>query len=136
MAYVSSVTGATIPVKFAENLTSRIHKKLTTAFQKMGKEGEADIKASLGTICQAYAGTGGEHSRPGEPPHKETGELQASVGHVVQAEPLEIKLRLYADAPYAAYLEFGTSRMRARPFLRPALHRLLPRARAIIKESS
>lgn len=33
------------------------------------------------------------------------------------------KLTLLNDAPYAGFVEFGTSKMRAQPFMRPAMER-------------
>lgn len=33
------------------------------------------------------------------------------------------KLTLLNDAPYAGFIEFGTSKMRAQPFMRPAMER-------------
>lgn len=48
----------------------------------------------------------------------ETGELRESI-HVEPAS--EGVVRVVADAPYAAYVEFGTRKMAAQPFLTPAV---------------
>jgi HK97 gp10 family phage protein len=48
-----------------------------------------------------------------------TGQLKASIGATV--DRADLRLVVYADAPHAAFVELGTSRMAARPFLRPAL---------------
>jgi HK97 gp10 family phage protein len=37
------------------------------------------------------------------------------------------RLVLGADAPYALFVELGTSRMRAQPFLRPAIDKIAPK---------
>jgi len=57
-------------------------------------------------------------SAPGEFPHKRTGGLLANIvsgivgpGHAMAG----------CDTPLALWLEFGTSRMEARPFIRPAV---------------
>jgi len=47
-----------------------------------------------------------------------TGRLKNSI-HILKEKELERIIR--ADTEYAAFVEFGTSRMAARPFMRPAL---------------
>lgn len=56
-------------------------------------------------------------SAPGEPPASDTGALVASV----YAEPVadELSVVVVVRKAYAAFLEFGTRLMAARPFVRP-----------------
>ena len=56
-------------------------------------------------------------SAPGEPPNRDTGVLQAHL-RAELVSPLEAQVA--SEAPYAAALEFGTSKMEARPYMRPA----------------
>jgi hypothetical protein len=49
----------------------------------------------------------------------DTGQLRDSIGYTFHAATLT--LIVYAEAPHASFCEFGTSRMAARPYLRPAL---------------
>jgi len=58
-----------------------------------------------------------------------TGLLRSSVYAQVDARGGGARrvLTLGADAPYAVYVELGTSRMRAQPFLRPAIDQEAPR---------
>lgn len=54
-----------------------------------------------------------------------TGDLQASIKREIVKNGEKFTGRIYIDgpgAPYAEYMEFGTSRIRPRPFMRPALH--------------
>ncbi len=60
-------------------------------------------------------------SSPGKMPHSESGELLASIQSTVTIDQQRVLGRVVANVPYAMHLEFGTSRMAARPFLRPAL---------------
>jgi HK97 gp10 family phage protein len=55
----------------------------------------------------------------------DTGQLRASIGYSYDAQ--NKRLSLYADAPHALFCELGTSRMPARPYMRPAL-RVIPAA--------
>lgn len=64
--------------------------------------------------------TSGKHhvpSKPGEPPNQDTGVLANNI-ETVQRKPLLVEVS--SNAPYSAPLEFGTSRMAARPFMQPA----------------
>lgn len=56
-------------------------------------------------------------SKPGEPPNRDTGTLQ---NHLIltQKSPLEAEVRSFIE--YASDLEYGTSKMAARPYMRPA----------------
>lgn len=60
-------------------------------------------------------------SAPGEPPAVVTGTLRASITHRVEEEGAETVGYVGTNVEYAKPLEFGTSRMAARPFLYPAL---------------
>jgi hypothetical protein len=48
-----------------------------------------------------------------------TGKLRDSIGYIYNQQTKT--LTLYADQPYASFIELGTRRIAARPFLRPAL---------------
>lgn len=76
-------------------------------------------------------------SLPGEPPMADTGTLDRSI-HVEQID--DLSARVVADAPYAAALEFGTSKMAERPFMRPAAKKVAPKmlkkVRAIVKREA
>ena len=74
---------------------------------------EAHRSISAGSV----SGKGHVPSQPGEPPNRDTGVLQANLKAEL-VSPLEAQVT--SEAPYAAALEFGTSRMEARPYLRPA----------------
>ncbi|MEO0955682.1 MAG: hypothetical protein AAFY12_11865 [Pseudomonadota bacterium] len=56
-------------------------------------------------------------SAPGDSPALDTGFLRASISSDVVRSPAGIVGRVKASAAYAAFLEFGTERMAARPFL-------------------
>lgn len=58
-------------------------------------------------------------SAPGEPPASDTGRLANSITTSYDQEKLIGVVS--ANTEYAPYLEYGTSKMEARPFMRPAL---------------
>lgn len=58
-------------------------------------------------------------SRPGEPPRRRTGNLRSSISQNRMDEG--IRYRIGSHVVYARYLEWGTSKMAARPYFRPTL---------------
>lgn len=86
------------------------------------------IKINLnesGDPYKASSGPSGVHyknenpSQPGEYPHKMLGDLQRSITYEMEEDKLSAKVGTNID--YGAWLEFGTSKMAARPYLRPTL---------------
>lgn len=65
----------------------------------------------------AASGKGHVPSKPGEAPKADTHVLDRAI-ETTQPGPLLVEVA--SNAPYSAPLEFGTSRMAARPFMRPA----------------
>lgn len=88
-------------------------------------------------IVEAYAKenmTPESPSSPGEPPAVVTGTLRASITHRVDDEDSEPVGYVGTGVKYAQPLEFGTSKMAARPFLFPALEKNREKVVAAIKE--
>ncbi len=65
---------------------------------------------------------------PDAPPGVRSGRLARGVRAVF--DPDGFGVRVGVDAPYAWYVEFGTRRSPARPFIRPVFESLAPRLRA------
>lgn len=78
----------------------------------------ADAKQSI--TKGAVSGKGHIPSRPGQPPNADTHHLDTNIiTQVVDDTHAEI----ISTAAYSAFLEYGTSRMAERPFMRPAAQR-------------
>ena len=92
-------------------------------------EGADTIRAEAHRLVSAGSVSGKFHvpSRPGEPPNRDTGVLQANFV-VIRTGPLSAQFR--SEAPYAAALEWGTSKMAARPYVRTARDNKLDEIRA------
>jgi HK97 gp10 family phage protein len=54
-------------------------------------------------------------------PRVRTGRLRSSISHQLTMEDGEVTGYVGTNVEYAPFVELGTRRMRARPFLRPAL---------------
>lgn len=84
--------------------------------------GEVIRKDAADSIKEgAISGPGHIPSAPGQPPNADTHNLDLSID--VRINPSGKSVSVIAQAKYAAALEFGTSRIAARPFMRPALQR-------------
>ena len=71
----------------------------------------------------AVSGAGHVASLPGEAPNNDTGVLANNIETLRGSESGSIKYLVSSNAPYASALEFGTSKMAARPYMRPALEK-------------
>lgn len=87
---------------------AKIEENASKLVRAVGFEVERYIKQSFGTSPSAA----------GEPPGVDTGALRSSIHNEV-VDPLTV---LVADAvDYGVHLEFGTTKMGARPFMLPGL---------------
>jgi HK97 gp10 family phage protein len=102
------------------------------ALQETGDEIVDDIRAN-------WSGQYPPASAPGQAPAKRSGDLDASI----DAQPLSsassgtvFQVTISVKSPgstYAGYLEYGTGKMAARPFIRPAVARARGTLRAKLK---
>lgn len=80
---------------------------------------EARLSITRGSV----SGKGHVASLPGEPPNRDTGHLDTNI-EATRTAPLKAEVR--SKAEYAVPLEFGTSKMAARPYMRPATKKKRP----------
>jgi len=73
-------------------------------------------------------------SAKGEPPASDTGFLVSNITSSVKQQGTSVVGQIVASAPYAPYLEFGTSTIDPRPFMQPALERNRPNIKRIFKK--
>ncbi len=93
-----------------------IVRKVGTALFAAGQM--IQVEAQLSITEGAVSGKGHIPSRPGEPPKQDTGVLADNIETVLVA-PLRVEVS--SNAPYARALEYGTSKMAERPYMRPAV---------------
>lgn len=78
----------------------------------------------------AVSGRGHIASLPGQPPKNDTGTL---VAHLETTQPAPLRAEVSSNAPYAAALEFGSSKMAERPYMRPATARKRKEVVALVR---
>lgn len=109
------------------------------ALRGLAEPMEQDVKRELlrpksGSVVTRYRPTRQvKVSLPDEPPATDTRLLVNSIE--VDVDPVQFNLTLSALAHYARHLEFGTRKMLARPFLRPALARWRARIVEAIRDA-
>lgn len=81
---------------------------------------QIEVEAQLSITRGAVSGKNHVPSKPGDPPNQDTGVLGNNI-ETVQVTPLRVEVS--SNAPYAAALEFGTSKMAERPYMRPAVRK-------------
>lgn len=119
-----------MPLKGARAHVARLRKLSGPALEReVGKVLFAggqmiQIEAQLSITRGAVSGRNHVPSRPGEPPNQDTGVLAGNI-ETVQLSPQLVEVS--SNAPYSAPLEFGTSKMAARPFMRPARDKMRPK---------
>lgn len=71
----------------------------------------------------------------GNPPAVDTGTLRRSITYNVNEKEKYGRVgSTIKNPPYGLYLEYGTSRMKPRPWLRPALEKSLPKIKQIFSD--
>ena len=86
---------------------------------------QIETEARLLIVTGAIQGAGHIPSLPGEPPNRDTGQLDQSI---VALKTGDMTAEASVNAPYAVALELGTSRMAERPYMRPAVAKERPAA--------
>ncbi len=87
------------------------------------------VEAQISITSGAVSGAKHAPSQPGKPPNNDTGVLANNI-EAVLLEPLVAEVS--SNAPYSAALEYGTSKVAARPFMRPARDKARKKVEALV----
>lgn len=119
--------GAAAKLRNAKTDGRLIVRRLYAAGQLIELEAERSI--TEGSI----SGAGHIASLPGEPPNADTRLLDTNIEtEIVSVSPPTVTVT--SKAPYSAALEFGTSKMVERPFMRPATKKYRSKVHEIVRE--
>lgn len=118
----NSTKGADAVSKRLKRLANRgeVEKAALRALYLIGQKIELTAEKSIteGSI----SGRGHVVSAPGSPPNADTRFLDSNIETTVAAQSPPT-VHVTSHAPYSAALEFGTSKMAARPFMGPATNK-------------
>jgi HK97 gp10 family phage protein len=90
------------------------------------------VEAQISITTGATSGKNHTPSAPGEAPNADTHRLADNI-ETVQPSPLKVEVS--SNAPYSAALEFGTSKMEERPFMRPATAKKRGEATKLVRDT-
>lgn len=101
-----------------KRMTQRTPQQVSRALYAAGQLIELDAERSI--TAGAVSGAGHVPSLPGQPPNADTHFLDSNIETEIGGPGL---VTVTSKANYSAALEYGTSKMAARPFMRPATER-------------
>ena len=118
--------GVVDAVEKAVNLaTLMVHGDIVESIQQGSKSG---VKYSVG-------GKSGQRSAKGEAPATDTGHLVSNIVPKISKQNNQVSGSITSRADYSYALEFGTSDMAKRPFMRPALNKNKKKIRSMIAKA-
>lgn len=112
--------------KMAQQAAPAAARALYAGGQLLESEAERSITAG------AVSGANHVPSAPGQPPNEDTGTLRRNIETEIGGPNL---VRVVSYAPYSAALEFGTSRLESRPFMRPAATKTRPEIERLVRRA-
>lgn len=98
-----------VPYAVANFLEAEIREKVSHGPERTGKH---------------YSGNPSRSSAPGEPPKKQSGYLTAN-NHLFVEKSGEYTYNVILTADYAGTLEFGSKKMKPRPFVKPTIEEVI-----------
>ena len=109
---------------------AKVEAKYASVVRNIIASGVQDTMNTAKTSIQQHQSKGrtyGKHtaSVAGNPPNSDTGFLASNIFMVLDADKFGGAVESRAD--YSGFLEFGTSKMGARPYLQPALEENRPK---------
>lgn len=99
------------------------HRRRMQALFVVGQRIEIDAEISI--VAGSISGKGHVASSPGEAPNADTRQLDGEIETTFAGPDV---VHVTSNAPYSAALEFGTSKIAERPFMRPAMEKNRGRA--------
>lgn len=93
-----------------------------------------EIEAERSIVDGSVSGKEHVPSLPGQPPNADTRFLDTNIETTIEARSPPT-VHVTSHAPYSAFLEFGTSKMAERPFMRPASEKKRGEAVATVRKA-
>lgn len=116
---MAKITGVQRHTRRLKNMRN-VAKGVVAALYSAGQDIEIDAERSI--TAGSISGKGHIPSLPGEAPNRDTGHLDTNIETTIEAQSPPT-VHVTSHAAYSSALEFGTSKMGERPFMRPAVEK-------------
>ena len=120
-------------IKQLDARKKELEQKAFTGINKAADILRNEMILSIEEISQGRVYGGHTASKPGDAPNTDTGRLVSSIQKKA-ISPTEMEVGSY-NLEYAKYLELGTSRMEARPFVQPAFDKHKENIKKVIEDN-
>lgn len=121
---------ATIDPQNKGSIDSAI-KAAVDSFSKFSRAAESELDRALTTSALMVEAD----AKKNQTPHVDTGRLRGSITHRLGGTKDKPFAEVGTNVEYGIYQEFGTSKMKANPFLTPALESNRNKIKAIIAQA-
>ena len=116
-----------------QKVETELGKGIAQCCATIQREAQEGMRDTAVDFSKTYGKHGHHPSLPGNPPAVDTGTLRRSVTYSVDEKNLTGYVgSVLNDPPYGAYLEYGTSRMKPRPWLKPATEKSMETIKKIM----
>lgn len=122
--------GKAYPARLRALASSTTEREIGQALFAGGELIQTEAQRSI--TAGAVSGKGHVPSAPGEPPNNDTGRLAGNI-ETTQIAPTRVQVK--SNAAHSAPLEFGTSKMAARPFMRAARDKKRGEVKALVDKA-
>jgi len=116
----TGISGRKTHAKRLHALAMNSAKEIARNLYAVGQNIEIDAERSI--TSGSISGKNHVPSKPGEPPNADTRFLDGNIETVLEDRYVP-RVTVTSHAPYSPDLEYGTEKMEARPFMRPALEK-------------
>ena len=115
---------------YGEKVKKEIYMNISARIKIAGEIVEKEAKQSMPINFETKLPDGDiARSAPGEPPYRQTDELYKSIFSEMSRSGLSVKVG--TPVKYGKYLEFGTLKMKWRPWLVPALAKSMSKIKTL-----
>jgi hypothetical protein len=104
---------------YGDRVKADVRRRAETQIARIGEIAVEHAQRLVG-----HQGSRGVHSRPGEPPYRQSGELQESI--FARPLPGRMQVQVGTSSMVGLYMELGTRRIAPRPWLRRTMKEIQP----------
>lgn len=126
----TKIVGANKHQSRLKNLSKSVPDEVYKALLASGTLIQTVAQKSI--VQGAVSGPGHVPSKPGEPPNRDTGELDLNIK--TYGDKSKLRVQVIAQAPHSADVEYGHDNVIERPYMRPAVIKTGPERQRLVRQ--